>query len=167
MTLALGLTLAASIYLAFQPEDDELPAPVAASRRGDSTAARSGVSRPPVSASLAWPTALPARDAASWRPMDVAVASAWGVPPPAPPARPAVAVVASAAEPPPLPYTLIGRIDDGGQAVALLAGPRRTESVKAGDRLDQDWRVEAVQDDGVHLLWLPGRVPQLIGYKNP
>jgi hypothetical protein len=159
----LGLTLATSLFLALQPDADDAVAPAVPTRqRGDT--ARPAPAKPERQAPV-WPTALPARDAVSWRPIDAAVANAWGVP--LPEARPvAAAAPLTATEPPALDYTLIGRIDDAGQERALLMSPRRTLSVKVGDLLDGQWRVEALQDDGVDLVWLQGGVHQVIGYKK-
>ena len=83
------------------------------------------------------------------------VAVAAPPPPPAAPPQP---------QAPAFPYQLIGRLDDGPQTQALLAGAQRTLAAKAGDLLDGQWRVDRVEADAVHLTWLPGKLPQTIGY---
>jgi hypothetical protein len=60
-------------------------------------------------------------------------------------------------KPPPFPYTLIGRLDDG-QAHALLSGPLRSFGVKVADVIDGQWRVDDVQARGITITWLPGGV---------
>lgn len=70
---------------------------------------------------------------------------------------------------PPMPYQMIGRLveGDGAQAVdvALLSGPNRALSVKRGDVIDGQWRVEQVTTSGVSLTWLPAKLPQNIAFR--
>jgi hypothetical protein len=71
---------------------------------------------------------------------------------------------------PPLPYQMIGRLveGEGAQAadVALLASPQRALSVRRGDVIDGQWRVEQVGASGVQLLWLPGQLPQTLAFRQ-
>lgn len=64
---------------------------------------------------------------------------------------------------------MIGRVieGDGAQAVdvALLSGPNKALSVKRGDVIDGQWRVEQVSTSGVRLTWLPASLPQNIVFK--
>lgn len=70
---------------------------------------------------------------------------------------------------PPMPYQMIGRVveGEGAQAVevALLAGPTKALSVRRGDVIDGQWRVEQVSPSGVGLTWLPAKLPQNIVFK--
>jgi hypothetical protein len=70
---------------------------------------------------------------------------------------------------PPLPYQMIGRVVEGEGAkaveVALLAGPNRALSVRRGDVIDGQWRVEQVSISGVSLTWLPSKLPQNIAFR--
>ena len=70
---------------------------------------------------------------------------------------------------PPLPYEMIGRVVEGEGAkaveVALLTGPNKALSVKRGDVIDGQWRVEQVSTSGVSLTWLPAKLPQNIVFK--
>lgn len=81
------------------------------------------------------------------------VASATGIPAIAraqPAARPA-----RAEAPPPIPFRYIGRmIEDGKLEVFLVRGEEHF-SVAAGDMLGADYRVEAVTDSEVVLVYLP------------
>lgn len=163
---ALAATLAATAWVATRPEDDAsapavaaaLPArKTAASAPGQPDAARpaatTGVRRP-------WAEASPAQLAA-WQP------------PPPPPAPPAPPPAAPAPPPPPMappmPYQMIGRVVEGEGAkaieVALLAGPTKALSVRRGDVIDGQWRVEQVSPGGVSLTWLPAKLPQNIVFK--
>lgn len=95
-------------------------------------------------------TELQAR--AAWpRPGRVALA-AWS-PPQAPPPPPAAA--AAVPPPPPFPYRWIGRLEDGPDTLALLAGPQRSLGARAGDVLDSRWRLERVEPGRLQLTWLP------------
>ena len=110
------------------------------------------------------------RDA--WPATGTAAAQSWGVPPPPPPPLRVAAVAmpkAALAEPevpraPAFPYTLIGQLDDG-RPQALLTGPLRSLAVAAGEVIDGQWRVDAVQAQGITLTWLPGGQRQTLGFK--
>ncbi|HEX2009706.1 MAG TPA: hypothetical protein VJN44_02100, partial [Roseateles sp.] len=65
----------------------------------------------------------------------------------------------------PFPYQLIGRLEDGGQSLALLAGANRSISAKAGDVIDGQWRVERVGPAGLALIWLPAQQAQNISFR--
>ena len=65
---------------------------------------------------------------------------------------------------PAFPYTLIGQLDDG-RPQALLTGPLRSLAVAAGEVIDGQWRVDAVQAQGITLTWLPGGQRQTLGFK--
>jgi hypothetical protein len=47
----------------------------------------------------------------------------------------------------------------------LLAGPNSALSVRRGDVIDGQWRVEQVSTRGVSLIWLPAQLPQNIVFK--
>lgn len=162
---ALAATLAATAWVATRPEDDAAAAVVAPARR-------------PAVAAAATASVLPAApapqagDRLPWADPSPTQLSAWQPPPP-PPAPPAPPPVAAGPPPPPmappLPYQMIGRVveGEGGKAVevALLAGPNRALSVKRGDLIDGQWRVEQVSTSGVSLTWLPAKLPQNIVFK--
>ena len=88
------------------------------------------------------------------------VAPAWrgSAPPPAPVSAPATAAAAAPAGPqaPPFPYRWIGVLDDGQAPQALLAGPLRSSGVRAGERLDAQWRLDRIAAGQLELTWLPG-----------
>ena len=71
---------------------------------------------------------------------------------------------------PPLPYQMIGRLVEGEGAaaveLALLNGPHRALSVRRGDVIDGQWRVEQVSSQGLSLVWLPGGLPQNLVFKQ-
>lgn len=68
-----------------------------------------------------------------------------------------------------MPYQMIGRLfeGEGPKAVemALLTGPSQVLSVKRGDVIDGQWRVEQVTASGVNLTWLPAKLPQNIAFR--
>ena len=70
---------------------------------------------------------------------------------------------------PPLAYQMIGRVVEGEGAkaveVAMLSGPNAVLSVKRGDVIDGQWRVEQVSPTGVSLTWLPAKLPQNIVFR--
>lgn len=158
---ALAATLAATAWVATRPDDAAVPvaAPVrqaapAASASAALQVAPTGAARQP------WAEASPAQLAA-WQP------------PPPPPPPPAPPPIAAPPPPPPmappLPYQMIGRVVEGegtkAVEVALLSGPNRALSVRRGDVIDGQWRVDQVSPSGVNLTWLPAKLPQNLVFK--
>jgi len=153
-------TLAATAWVATRPEE------VA------EAATAVPVRRPPVAASSpSTATSAPAvRE--PWAEAGPAQLAAWQLPPPPPP-PPAPPPAAPAPPPPPvappMPYQMIGRVVEGDGAkaveVALLAGPNKALSVKRGDVIDGQWRVEQVTASGASLTWLPAKLPQTIVFR--
>jgi len=156
-------TLAATAWVATRPEEDAAsPALVAQPARRPLAAAADTAK--PTSTSEArqpWAEANPAQLAA-WRPP----------PPPPPPSPPPPAAPEPPPAPtaPPVPYRMIGRVveGEGAQAVevALLTGPNKSLSVRQGDVINDQWRVEQVSTRGVSLTWLPAKLPQNIVFKT-
>ncbi|MEO6278462.1 hypothetical protein [Roseateles sp.] len=163
---ALAATLAATAWVATRPDDAAAPVAAALPVRKP-VAAIAQVAKPLADgqARQAWAEASPAQLAA-WQP------------PPPPPAPPAPPPTAAAPPPPPMappmPYQMIGRVVEeegegaGAKAVevALLAGPNKALSVRRGDVIDGQWRVEQVSTSGVSLTWLPAKLPQNIVFKQ-
>ena len=158
---ALAATLAATAWVATRPEDEAGTTAVAAPARRAATvaAAASAVTAPSVSTRQPWAEAS-AEQLAAWQPPP---------PPPPPPAPPVVAAAPPPPVAPPPPYQMIGRFVEGEGAkaveVALLSGPNKSLSVKRGDVIDGQWRVEQVSTSGVSLTWLPAKLPQNIVFR--
>lgn len=164
---ALALTLAATLWSALSPDADEaLVKPVAGERRSSAPQARTSAA----AASAAEPlvaTNWAAVERQPWALPENGYFAAWAPPPP----PPAPKQVAAPPQPPPapvapaFPYQLIGRLVDGDQAQALLAGPTRSLAVKAGEVVDGQWRVDQVTERGLSLTWLPAKLNQTIAFK--
>jgi hypothetical protein len=169
----LALTLAATLWLALSPDDEaETAQPVAGERRAP--AAQAGASRKPAAAATVTVTeALVATNWAAvkreaWTVPENGYFAAWAPPPPPPAPKQVAAPPAPPAAPvaPAFPYQLIGRLVEGNQATALLAGPSRSLAVKAGDVVDGQWRVDQVTERGLNLTWLPAKLNQTISFKS-
>jgi len=113
------------------------------------------------------PWALAPRE--PWPEAEPAALAAWQ---PAPPPQVQAVLPQSQAQPaptppqaPPFPYQLIGRFVQSGRVQALLGSEQRSLAVQAGDTIDGQWRVQAVGDDSLELLWLPGPLPQTLRFK--
>ena len=167
LALACAVTFAATAWAALQP-DAPLSAPVPRDSPSAATSARvSAADLKPGKAAAsapAWPE--PTRKRSGWPAAPAQAVAAWGPVAAAPAAAvPRPAAAASAAdkpvEAPAFPYTLIGRLDDG-EARALLSGPTRSFGVKADDVIDGQWRVDAVQERGLTLTWLPAGVKKTL-----
>jgi hypothetical protein len=155
---ALGATLAATAYLALQPEA-EAPA-AAAAPAAARTRAPTAAQRSPSAGQT--PLARPAPDdvrSLNWPLLSPVALAAWA--PPTPPRR-WQAPIASAAtgepvkpRPPAFPYRWIGMLLQDGQTTALLDSSQRSLGVQAGQVLDQRWRVERISAERMDLTWLP------------
>jgi len=95
--------------------------------------------------------------------------AAWGeappvaaAPAPPPPADP-VDEPPPAPAAPPFPYQFVGRLTDGA-ARAVLDSARRSTVVGAGDVVDGQWRVDAVEAGGLRLTYLPLGLAQFIPF---
>jgi hypothetical protein len=65
--------------------------------------------------------------------------------PPAPPPAP---------QAPPLPFSYLGKLVDGGKAVVFLASGDRNWAVRSGDTIDGSYRVDAIGDGTMTLTYL-------------
>jgi hypothetical protein len=88
-------------------------------------------------------------------------------PPPPPPAPRAAAPARAFVGPtvpavPPFGYTLVGRVEEGVTARAVLHSDLRSLSVAAGDVIDGQWQVEAVEATQLTLVWMPTRQRQVV-----
>jgi hypothetical protein len=171
--LGLALTLAATLWSALSPDSDEVLAkPVAGERRAAAAPAYRSATGPASAISTASAEPLVATNWAAverepWAVPANAYYAAWAPPPPPPAPKQVVAPPPPPPEPvaPPFPYQLIGRLVEGNQAQALLAGPQRSLAVKAGDVVDGQWRVDQVTERGLNLTWLPAKLNQIISFK--
>jgi hypothetical protein len=87
-------------------------------------------------------------------------AMTWRVAPPPPPkpaARPAPPPSA-----PPMPFTFLGRYEDGGTRTILLVKGERIYTVAEGDVIDQTYRVERLAGGQLELTYLPLDIKQTI-----
>ena len=76
-------------------------------------------------------------------------------PPPPPPAAP------------PVPFTYLGRLAEGPQTTVFLAAGDRNLVVKAGDVIDNTYRVDEVGERMLMLTYLPQNVKQFIPIGAP
>ena len=162
--LALAATVAATLWAAQQGDDADAPVQPTAGK-GRTAAAAPGKPAPQPAAVAATAVDWRAVQREDWaKPADAQLA-AWmppapPPPPPAPPPPPPAPPMAPA-----FPYQLIGRLAEGGVEQALLAGPNRTLAVKAGEVIDNQWKVESIGPTGLTLVWQPAKLKQMIAFK--
>lgn len=164
----LALTLAATLWLTLSPDDEAATAqPVAGERRAPAAQAVAGRKPAAATAEALVATNWAAVKREAWTVPDNAYFAAWAPPPPPPAPKQVAAPPAPPAAPvaPAFPYQLIGRLVEGDQATALLAGSSRSLAVKAGDVVDGQWRVDQVTERGLNLTWLPAKLNQTISFK--
>lgn len=146
----LALAGAAGAALSWGPQTDTVDAP-AARPTATAPAAKSGGERF---------TGLPAREAIAAARADLFAARSWGPPRAAAatdPTDPAAAPppAAAAPQPPPVPYRFAGQVVHDGAARIVLAKGDLVFTVREGEVLDDDYRVESIRPDEVTLLYLP------------
>ena len=158
LAASLGATVAACLWAAQLPPDDDEAPDLARPRRAASSQARSEAAVPRWSA--------PVREA--WPDPGAVALAAWQPPAPAPTPAMTAPTTAPASLPPQapaFPYQLIGRLVEAGRTQALLGAEQRSLAVKVGDTIDGQWRVQAIGDESLELLWLPGPLPQTLRFK--
>jgi hypothetical protein len=96
--------------------------------------------------------ALPSRDAIGKPRGELFGFRSWA---PSRPAARAAQVAAPAAAPPPMPYRIAGQVVHDGTARVVLARDDRVLTVREGEMLDDDYRVESIRADGVTLVYVP------------
>jgi len=108
--------------------------------------------------------APPRREAGAGEPGNVFTSKSWYVappppppPPPAPPARPTA---------PPLPFTYLGRYRDEGKAVIFLVKDDRILTVREGDIIEGNYRVDGIKGSTLDLTYQPLDTKQTLNIGN-
>lgn len=82
---------------------------------------------------------------------------------PPPPPAPPVEEVAPAPQAPPLPFRLVGRfIEDGQATVFLLAEGQRVFAVRVGDRIGERYRIEKIERGQLVFRYRPMNARQTL-----
>ena len=159
--LALALTLVAMRFAGGQDRSDSQPSVAAAQRAErpvrEPTADVGQVDTPPalrleLLGERAAPP-LPAQDpfqSRSWEPPVSLVAAA-----PAPPRRP---------EAPPLPFTYLGKLVEDATTTLFLAREDRNYVVRAGDTIEDTYRIEEIRDEAAVFVYLPLKSKQTLAF---
>lgn len=108
----------------------------------------------------------PARDARdvfaahSWQPPPPPPVQAKIEPPPPPPPPPEPTA-------PPLPFTFLGAFEAaGGKQVFYLVEGDKVHAVSAGDNINELYRIEAVDTEGMVLVYLPLKIRQPLAFEG-
>lgn len=158
---ALLLTLGVSAWLSMDHAEEEaevvaLAKPVSAKRDAAPRRAAPELSLPVLANARAV-------EKSEQQAADVFKSHSWFVPPP--PARLAQAAVAPPA-PPPLPFTYLGAVQDGGQTVVFLSKAQRLYTVRKGEIFDGQYRLEDVGSGRIELVYLPLNAKQILVTKG-
>lgn len=85
----------------------------------------------------------------------------------APPLPPVAAATAAAVQTvPTLPFTYIGKMQDGNDVVLFLSGNGKNYTVKAGDVLDNSYRVDKIGDNEAVFTYLLMNTPQTLSFNS-
>ncbi|MES3001257.1 MAG: hypothetical protein V4787_11255 [Pseudomonadota bacterium] len=91
-------------------------------------------------------------------PRDLFGMHSWNPPPPPPlPPQPAPPPTA-----PPVPYTFLGKKQEGDAWEVFLAKGEQTFVVRAGGVIESDWRIDGIDPPTLALTYLPLGLPQTI-----
>ncbi len=101
------------------------------------------------------------READAGEPGNVFASKSWYVPPPPPPPPP-VKVVPPPPTAPPLPFTYLGRYQDAGKPVFFLVKGDRVLTVKEGDIIEGNYRVDGIAGSTLGLTYLPLNIKQTL-----
>jgi hypothetical protein len=138
----LGLGLAVTALLAwFAPAGEEEPAATARTRR--TTAPVGASSAPTVPAAPVGGLALAPREVLTGDVPDLFKTLSWYVPPPPVPVAP------------PLPFTFMGQLVENDQPQVMLVRDERLLTVRVGDAIDRNYRLESFKDRVLTFVYLP------------
>jgi len=101
--------------------------------------------------------APPASDPFGRRPWDEPLQRKEAVAP-APPPRP---------QAPPMPFTYLGKWTENGQTVVYLTRQRLNYVARVGEKIDDSYAVESIDDDRIVLNYLPLRTQQILSFASP
>jgi hypothetical protein len=72
----------------------------------------------------------------------------------------------TAPRPPPLPYTYLGKLIHAGETVVFLTREDRNYIVRAGETLEERYRIEAVEEKRLVLSFLPLGARQTLAFES-
>lgn len=101
---------------------------------------------------------------------DLFKATSWFVPPPPPPQQQASLIPPPPPPPPqapPLPFSFMGRYDDGVKPVYLLTRGDLVLTAAVGDKLDGTYQVEALEGNNLVINYLPLNQKQTLDVGAP
>lgn len=105
--------------------------------------------------SVTWTSAVQSRATSQQRinPFAQAKAERPRAPPPAP-------------TPPPLQFKYIGKVIEGSEIRVFLSESNQYHVVKSGDRIDDRYRIDAVDDEAITVTYLPLNAQQKLTINN-
>lgn len=168
---ALALTLSLSAWLSLgmdQANDEAVVVEAAKPDTGERQA--DGKNRPhriePLAA-LVLPTLAEARAISESRQQaaDIFKPHRWFVPPAPTPSGTIQAAVATPS-PPPLPFTYLGTMQEGGRTVVFLAREQHLYTVRKGEVFAGQYRLEEEGDNRIELVYLPLNAKQTLVIKG-
>lgn len=158
LLLGAAVLVAALIWFAPKPEEDAVAlVEPAKEARGDNARQTAPNGDPAVPADKPEPVfSVSPRAGDDAPPPDLFKSFSWYVPPPPPPAPPSEAELPPPAPTaPPLPYTYIGRLDEGDKQTFMLARGEIVITARAGEQLDSNYKLESLQGSSLIITYLP------------
>lgn len=99
---------------------------------------------------------------------DLFAAKSWQPPaPPSPPPPKPMVIAPPAPTAPALPFRYIGKMIEGNATIVFLAKRDQDYSVKAGDIIENVYRIDQVHDDAIGFTYLPLDIKQVLTINAP
>jgi hypothetical protein len=158
LALTLLATLGASVWTHRRQQEADDGAAVAAA------VPRSAQQDAPAAAPEAPAVPAAQRDAAGRPVVDLFSPVSWDTPPP-PPSQPPAPPPPAPPQAPPLPFEFFGRTEVVGEAGPALIHLRRGKevlSVREGERIDGQYRLDKVGSDALEIVYLPMDTKQIL-----
>jgi hypothetical protein len=157
------LLLPPLVWLALaEPEGDSAPR-AAAESKADAAAKPDAAARKDQRQLAQLDLGSVARSVEKDEPANLFASKSWYVPPPPPPPPPPPKPVPPPPPTaPPLPFTYLGRFVEAGKPVIFLVRGDRVLTVKVGDVVEGNYRVEGIVGSTLSLTYLPLNIKQTL-----
>jgi hypothetical protein len=70
------------------------------------------------------------------------------------------------AVPPPLPFVYIGKVTQDGRTTVYLSRDQFSYAARAGENLDNEYRVDAIEDNRILLTYLPLGIQRVLSFSS-
>jgi len=87
--------------------------------------------------------------------------------PPPPRAQASTAAASAPKAAPPLPFTYVGWVSQDGKTEVYVLRGEELISIEAGQKIEPDYRVDAITEESIRFTYLPMKTPQVLARAEP